>query len=78
MIGSDTYIRARTHTHAHTHTYIHTHIHTHTHARAYIHKQGVTLHILVSVISSEGAVDHHSGISPDGATAQVRVTNFAN
>ena len=79
MNGSDTYIRARTHTHTHTHSLTHTHKqHTHTHARAHIHKQGVTLHILVSGISPEGAVDRHSGISPDGATAPVPVANFVN
>ena len=57
---------------AHTHT--HTHIHSHTHACAYIHKQGVALHILVSSISSEGVVYHHSDTFPDGATLRVHVT----
>ena len=69
-----------THTYARvpTHIHTHTHIHTDTHARARIHKQDVTLHILVSDISSEGAVDCHSGVSPDEATAQFHVTNFVN
>ena len=71
-------IPTRTITHTHTHTYTHTHTHTHTHAHAYIHKKGVTLHILVSSISSEGVVYHYSDVSPDGATAPVRVTNFVN
>ena len=78
MNGGDTYIRTRTHTHTHTHkhthtyarTHTHTHTYIHTHARAYIHKQGVTLHILVSSVSSD--------VFPDGATAPVRVTNFVN
>ena len=93
MNGSDTYIRARTPTHTHTpyththiyiyiyiyiYTYIYPHTHTYTHTHAHIHKQGVTLHILVSGISSEGAVDRHSGVSQDGTTAQVHVTNFVN
>ena len=58
-----------THTHTHTHTHARTHTHTHIHARAYIHKQGVVLHILVSSISSEGALELRFG-----ATAQVHVT----
>ena len=72
--------------HIHTCTYTHTHIytvthictHTYTHVRAYMHKHGVTLHILVSSISSEGAVYRHSDVFPDGATAKVHVTNFVN
>ena len=34
--------------------------------------------LIVSGVSPEGVVDRHSGISPDGATAQVHVTNFVN
>ena len=55
-------------------THTHTHTHSHTHARAYIHKQGIALHILVSGISSEGVVYHHSDAFPDVATARVHVT----
>ena len=60
-------------THTHTHAYPPP-THTHTDARAYVNKQGVTLHILVSSISLEGVVYHHSDVSPDGATAPVHVT----
>ena len=67
-----------THIHTYTHTYTHTQSHTHIHARAHIHKQGVTLYILVSGISSESAVYHHSDVFPDGSTAQFHVTNFVN
>ena len=70
--------RHKQYTHTHTHKYTHTYTHTHTHARAYIHKQGVALRILVFSISSEGVVYHHSDVSPDGATAPVRVANFVN
>ena len=73
-----THIYARVPTSTHTHTHSHTHTHTHKHACAYIHKQGVTLHILVYRISSESVVYHHSHVSPDGATAPVPVTNFLN
>ena len=81
--GSDKYIRARTHTHTHTHahtqtrththTHTHKHTHTHTHAHTHTHKQGVRLHILVSGISSEGALELRFG-----ATAQVHEINFVN
>ena len=63
-----------THTYAHVPAHTHTHTHSHTHACAYIHKQGVALHILVSSISSEGVVYHQSNVYPDGETAPVRVT----
>ena len=66
--GSYKYIRARTHTHTHTHT-----THKHTHTCTHIHKKGVTVYILVSGISSEGALELRFG-----ATAQVRETNFVN
>ena len=68
MDATAIYARVPTHTHTHTLT------NTHTHACAYIHKQGVTLHILVCSISSEGVVYHHSDVSPDGTTARVHVT----
>ena len=68
------YTYAYLHTHTHTQTHTHTNTHIHTHARAYIQKQGVTLHILVSSISSEGVRYHHSDVSPDGTTARVHVT----
>ena len=57
----------------HTRAYPHTHSRTHTHTHKHTHKQGVTLHILISVISSEGALKLRFG-----ATAQVRETNFVN
>ena len=72
MEVTHTHIGASTHTHTYTHT--HTHIHSHTHARPYIHKQGLALHILVSGISSDGVVYHHSDAFTDGATARVNVT----
>ena len=68
MEATHTYARVPTHTLTQTHTHIYTHIHIH-HARAHIRKQGVNLHILVSGISPEGAVEHHFG-----ATAQIHVT----
>ena len=75
------HIRVYPHTHSHTHTHTptraHTHTltHKHTHTRVYthIHKQGVTLHILVSRISSEGALEFRFR-----STAQVHETNFVN
>ena len=69
MNGIDTHTYARVSTHTLTNAHTHTDILSHTHARAYIHKQDVTLHILVSVISSEGAIELRFG-----ATAQVHVT----
>ena len=63
--------------HIYTHAYPNTphwNTHTQTHARAYIKKQGVTLHILVSSISSEGVVYHHCDVYPDGTIARVHVT----
>ena len=73
-----TYTHTHTHTytqtHIHTYTHIHTHIYTHTHARAHIQKHDFKLHRLVSSISSDGVVYHHSDVSPDGATAPVDVT----
>ena len=71
MEATHRHIRARIRTHTYTHTLTYTHIHTH--ARTYT-KQGVALHILVSGISSEGVVYHHSDTFPDGATARVHVT----
>ena len=59
--------------HAYPNTHTHTQTYTHTHEHSYIQKQGVTLHILVSSISSEGVVYHHSDVSPDGTTARVHV-----
>ena len=58
----------------HTHTRVYPHTHTLTYTRAYIHKQGVALHILVSGISSEGVVYHHSDTFPNWTTAQVHGT----
>ena len=52
-----------------TNTYARVHTHTHRHK----HKQGVMLHILVSGISSEGALELRFG-----ATSQVHETNFVN
>ena len=72
MDATHIYALVSTHTHTQTHTY------THTHAHSYMQKQGVTLHILVSSISSEGVVYHHSDVSPDGTTARVYVTLRTN
>ena len=68
-LHAHTHTCSQTHTHTHTHTHAHTHIYAHTHT----HKQSVTLHILVSGISSEGALELRFG-----ATAQVHETNFVN
>ena len=73
MEATHIYARVSTHTHTNTNTHKHTHTHTHMHVRTY-KKQGVTLHILVSSISSEDVVYHHSDVSPDGTTARVHVT----
>ena len=80
-VSTHTYTHTHTHAHTHTHIYIYTHTNTHTHTHTYTYtctrvhtKMGVTLHILVSSISSEGVVYHHSDVSPHGATAPVHVT----
>ena len=86
MEATHTYARVPTYkhtlTHKYTHSLTHTHTLTHAHARTrthtHIHTQGVASHILCVGISREGAFDRHSGVSPDGKTAQVHVTNFVN
>ena len=75
-IHANTHTYALVHTstffHTHKHTHTHTHIHTHTHTRR-------SSHVLISEVNPEGAVDRHSGgVSPDGATAKVLLTNFVN
>ena len=70
MKQTDTHTLTHTQTHARSHTLTYTQTHTHTH----IHKQGVALHILVSGISSEDAIE----LLFFGATAQVHETNFVN
>ena len=40
--------------------------------------EGAVLFVLVSGVCPEGAVDRHSGVSPDGATAEAQVTNLVN
>ena len=71
---SHTHTHAHTHTHTCTHTYMHTHTCSHTYMRTHTHTQtGWTLHILVSGISSEGALELRFG-----ATAQVHETNFVS
>ena len=41
--------------------------------------EGAASLVIVSGVSPVGAVDRHSGVSPDGATtAEVHVTNFVN
>ena len=76
---TQTHTHSHTHTHIHTHTYTHSHTHTHintyTRTRAHIHTH-IHTGCCVSGISPESAVDRHSGVSPDWATAQAHVTNF--
>ena len=40
--------------------------------------EGAASFVLVSGISPEGAIDRHSGVSPDVATAETHVSNFVN
>ena len=70
--ATNTYARVHTHTHTHSHTHTHT-THKHTQTCTRIHKKGVAVHILVSCISLEGALELRFG-----ATAQVHETNFVN
>ena len=69
MEATHIYVRVpahiHTHIHIHTHSHTHTHTYTETHTRTHTHKQGVELHILVSSISSEDVVYHHSDAIAD-------------
>ena len=69
-IVTDRHIHTLTHTHTNTRALSQTHLHTHT--RTYTNK--VLRCILVSDISSEGALE----LRFFGATAQVHETNFVN
>ena len=72
MFTIETDRHTHTHTHTHKHTRVLTHSLTHKHIHTHIHKQDVALHILVSGISSEGALE----LRVFGATAKVHETNF--
>ena len=74
MEATHIYARIFTHTQTHTRTQTHTHTYTHTCTCVHTKKQSVTLHILVSSISSEGVVYHYSDVSTDGKTARFHVT----